>query len=133
LRVARRAPPRRPARAQCADHRQNAGDVALEDDTSLQIREGENEIRIERQDLWGGCTAQPETPTIRSCSPSRYSVSTVSSVRQTIRRGGNWRMPEDIANYRLDVTVTITRTSLPGLTPLSIFLRNDLKKHRENA
>src|SRR5947207_15134048 len=29
---------------------------------------------------------------MRSCSPSRYSVSTVSSVRQTIRRGGNWRM-----------------------------------------
>ena len=28
---------------------------------------------------------------MRSCSPSRYSVSTVSSVRQTIRRGGNWR------------------------------------------
>src|SRR5438270_8789140 len=28
-------------------------------------------------------------PTIRSCSPSRYKVSTVSSVRQTIRCGGN--------------------------------------------
>src|SRR5690349_5466763 len=29
---------------------------------------------------------------MRSCSPSKYSVSTVSSVRQTIRRGGNWRI-----------------------------------------
>src|SRR6516165_1728437 len=28
-------------------------------------------------------------PTMRSCSPSRYSVSTVSSVRQIIRLGGN--------------------------------------------
>jgi hypothetical protein len=26
---------------------------------------------------------------MRSCSPSRYSVSTVSSVRQTIQLGGN--------------------------------------------
>jgi hypothetical protein len=27
---------------------------------------------------------------MRSCWPSRYSVSTVSSVRHTIRRGGKW-------------------------------------------
>jgi hypothetical protein len=52
-------------RAHGSDHRQNAGDIALVedmdgdaganqvgDDTGLQIREGENEIRIERQDLW---------------------------------------------------------------------------------
>src|SRR6266478_4140858 len=37
----------------------------------------------------GGRTTYPEMPTMRSCSPSRYSVSTVSSVRQTIRLGGN--------------------------------------------
>src|ERR1041384_7089180 len=30
---------------------------------------------------------------MRSCSPSRYSVSTVSSVRQTMRRGGKLCMP----------------------------------------
>src|ERR1700738_3434354 len=30
-----------------------------------------------------------EIPTMRSCSLSKYSVSTVSSVRQTIRLGGN--------------------------------------------
>ena len=51
-------------RAEGADHRQNAGDVALVedmdgdagadqigDDVSLQIREGENEVRLERQDF----------------------------------------------------------------------------------
>src|SRR5438477_5881969 len=37
----------------------------------------------------GGRTTYPEMPTMRSCSPSKYSVSTVSSVRQAIRFGGN--------------------------------------------
>ena len=37
----------------------------------------------------GGRTVKPEIPTIRFCSPSRYKVSQVSSVRQTIRCG--WR------------------------------------------
>src|ERR1700692_3512364 len=35
----------------------------------------------------GGRTVKPEMPTIRSWSPSTYSVSVVSSVRQTMRRG----------------------------------------------
>src|ERR1700716_4040437 len=62
----------------------------------------------------GGRHAAPATPTIRSCSPSRYSVSTVSSVRQTIRRGGNWRMADDMANYRGVVIVTITGDVIAG-------------------
>ena len=45
---------------------------------------------------------------MRSCSPSRYSVSTVSSVRQTIRRGGNWRMRDDMPNSGALVTAAIT-------------------------
>ena len=36
-----------------------------------------------------GAGHQPEIPTMRSCSPSKYSVSTVSSVRHAIRLGGN--------------------------------------------
>ena len=35
----------------------------------------------------GGRTVYPEIPTTRSPSPSRYSVSVVSSVRHTIREG----------------------------------------------
>ena len=35
----------------------------------------------------GGRTVKPEMPTMRQSSPSRYSVSVVSSVRQTIRCG----------------------------------------------
>ncbi len=35
----------------------------------------------------GGRTVKPEMPTMRSSSPSRYSVSVVSSVRQTMRVG----------------------------------------------
>ena len=34
-----------------------------------------------------GRTVNPEIPTMRSCSPSRYSVSVGSSVRQTMRLG----------------------------------------------
>src|SRR4029077_19195609 len=34
-----------------------------------------------------GRQAKPETPTTRASSPKRYKVSTVSSVRQTMRRG----------------------------------------------
>ena len=34
-----------------------------------------------------GRLVKPEMPAIRSCSPSRYSVSVVSSVRQIILRG----------------------------------------------
>src|SRR5690349_23402377 len=35
----------------------------------------------------GGRTVKPEMPTMRASSPSRYSVSVVSSVRQTMREG----------------------------------------------
>jgi len=35
----------------------------------------------------GGRTVKPEMPTMRSSSPRRYSVSVVSSVRQTMRVG----------------------------------------------
>ena len=35
----------------------------------------------------GGRTVKPEMPTMRASSPSRYSVSVVSSVRQTMRSG----------------------------------------------
>jgi hypothetical protein len=35
-----------------------------------------------------GRTVKPEMPTMRASSPSRYKVSVVSSVRQTIRDGG---------------------------------------------
>ena len=35
----------------------------------------------------GGRTVKPEMPTMRRSSPSRYSVSVVSSVRQTMRLG----------------------------------------------
>ena len=35
----------------------------------------------------GGRTVKPEMPTMRASSPSRYSVSVVSSVRQTMRVG----------------------------------------------
>src|SRR5579883_682433 len=35
----------------------------------------------------GGLTVKPEMPTMRSCSPSAYSTSVGSSVRQTMRRG----------------------------------------------
>ena len=38
---------------------------------------------------YGGRTVKPEMPTMRSCLPSKYNVSQVSSVRQTIRCG--WR------------------------------------------
>ena len=37
-----------------------------------------------------GRTVKPEIPTMRRSSPSRYSVSVVSSVRQTIRCGKEW-------------------------------------------
>src|SRR5712664_4170916 len=66
----------------------------------------------------GGRTTYPEMPTMRSCSPSRYSVSTVSSVRQTIRLGGNWRMADDMTNYRRVVTVAITRDVIAGHSSL---------------
>src|ERR1700730_4288736 len=50
----------------------------------------------------GGRTTYPEIPTIRSCSPSRYSVSTVSSVRQTIRLGGNIQpSPRSIVTFAM--------------------------------
>ena len=75
-------------------------------DVRLEIGERQDEIGLQRQDLvdvrrskrtharlsrraCGGRTTWPEIPTMRSCSPSRHSVSTVSSVRQTIRLGGN--------------------------------------------
>ena len=37
----------------------------------------------------GGRTVKPEMPTMRQSSPSRYSVSVVSSVRHTIRWGNS--------------------------------------------
>src|SRR5580704_13094911 len=40
----------------------------------------------------GGRTVKPEIPTIRQSSSSRYSVSVVSSVRQTMRSGYSPRM-----------------------------------------
>src|ERR1700722_6390611 len=51
---------------------------------------------------------------MRSCPPSRYNVSTVSSVRQTIRRGGNWRMTDDMKKIRR-LSRRLQRSS-PGLT-----------------
>jgi hypothetical protein len=78
------------------------------DDIRLEIRKAENKVRPEVEIFGisaemnaetrvfsrrasGGRTQYPDIPTIRRCSPSRYSVSTVSSVKQTIRSGGNTR------------------------------------------
>ena len=56
----------------------------------------------------GGRTVKPEMPTMRSCSPSRYSVSVVSSVRQTMRRGPR-RMLEPSACFTTFAAVLNTR------------------------
>ena len=45
----------------------------------------------------GGLTVKPLMPTMRSCSPSAYSVSVGSSVRQTMRRGP---MPQACSGLR---------------------------------
>ena len=45
----------------------------------------------------GGRTVKPEMPTIRQSSPSRYSASVVSSVRQTMREGNTAECDDDIA------------------------------------
>src|SRR5258707_12908354 len=68
-----------------------------------------------------------ETLTMRSCSPSRYSVSTVSSVRHTIRRGGNWRMDHDMQNIGLNVTTAITTDVIAGLDR-HVIVKNVLTK-----
>ena len=74
-------------------------------DVGLQVGEAEHEVGLERDDARrscalvnaetrgfsrrarGGRTVKPEMPTMRQSSPSRYSVSVVSSVRQTMRCG----------------------------------------------
>jgi len=78
----------------------------INDDIRLQIGERQYKIGLQGKDLidvgrregahpsfsrraCAGRTTYPEIPTMRSCSPSKYSVSTVSSVRQTILLGGN--------------------------------------------
>src|SRR5450631_1889325 len=69
---------------------------------------------------------------MRSCSPSRYSVSTVSSVRQTIRQGGKWRMAWDMPNYPGVVTDDITSDVIAGLDPTSNCFESFLTK-RQNC
>ena len=46
----------------------------------------------------GGRTVKPEMPTMRQSSPSRYSASVVSSVRQTMRDGYAAELDGDIAH-----------------------------------
>src|SRR4026207_1871742 len=65
---------------------------------------------------------------MRSCSPSRYSVSTVSSVRQMIRRGGNWRIPTICRIPAAMSRQPLPRRSLPALPPTSILSEKSLQR-----
>src|SRR5215469_9747390 len=64
---------------------------------------------------------------MRSCSPSRYSVSTVSSVRQTMRRGGKCCMGQSICRTHGGLSPQpLRQRSLPHL-PLPFILA---RRHR---
>src|SRR5258705_3475177 len=65
---------------------------------------------------------------MRSCSPSRYSVSTVSSVRQTIRRGGNWRMATVCRIPGAMSRQPLPQRSLPDLPAPSILSEKSLQR-----
>src|SRR3954451_1114192 len=65
---------------------------------------------------------------MRSCSASRYSVSTVSSVRQTIRRGGNWRIPTICRIARAMSRQPLPRRSLPDLPGPFILLWKTIER-----
>ena len=130
-------------RAQRADHRQDAGDVALVedmdgdagadqigDDVSLQIREGENEVRLERQDFRNVGRDERRYPRLLAPDPRRphriagdadNPVLLAKQIKRLDGFFGETNDPagrelahgDDMANYRWLVTAAIIGTSLP--------------------
>src|SRR6202022_2285458 len=132
-------------RAQGADHRQDASDVALVedmngdagadqigDDISLQIREGENEVRLERQDFWNVRRDKCRYPRLlapdlrrphRVAGDADDPVLLAEQVQglhglfgETHDPAGRELMHDGrMSNYGPVVTVILPRKSLPGL------------------
>src|SRR5579875_2126941 len=65
----------------------------------------------------GGRTVKPEMPTMRSCSPSAYSTSQGSSVKQTIRSGPRINPPWCVATARPSLAVrSPARDAIQGIS-----------------
>ena len=132
-------------RAECADHRQDAGDVALVEDMDgdaganeigndigLQIREGENEVRLERQDFRNIRRDERRhprflAPNLRRPNGIAGNADDTALFAEQIQRlhsflgetydpaGRELAHEGDMPNYRRVVTKAITRNIIAGL------------------